>query len=50
MKKWLILGKHQLARTPPDAEEPLSPSSSVLHRFKHAAICSDSEECSRIAK
>ncbi|KAM8721603.1 hypothetical protein ACLKA7_007479 [Drosophila subpalustris] len=42
-------GKHA-ARTPPNPEVPLPPSSSKLHRFKEAAICSDSSECSLIAR
>lgn len=35
---------------PPNPETPLPPSSSNLHRFKTAAINSDSEECSLIGR
>ncbi|XP_034480333.1 glutathione hydrolase 1 proenzyme [Drosophila innubila] len=43
-------GKRHVARTPPNPEVPLPPSSSKLHRFKEAAICSDNNECSLIAR
>ncbi|KAG5682722.1 hypothetical protein PVAND_012056 [Polypedilum vanderplanki] len=34
----------------PDPEKPLPPSSSKLYKFKHAAISTDSQECSDIAR
>ncbi|XP_055915484.1 glutathione hydrolase 1 proenzyme-like [Eupeodes corollae] len=37
-------------RFPPDIEMPLPPSSSDLHVFQEAAVCSDSEICSRIGR
>lgn len=42
--------KRHVARTPPNPEVPLPPSSSKLQRFKEAAICSDINECSLIAR
>lgn len=36
--------------TPPNPEVPQPPSSSVLHVFPNAAVCSDSDICSRIGR
>ncbi|XP_017871475.1 PREDICTED: gamma-glutamyltranspeptidase 1 [Drosophila arizonae] len=43
-------GKRNAARTPPDPEEPLPPSSSPLHRFKRAGIATDNDACSQMAR
>ncbi|XP_031630492.1 glutathione hydrolase 1 proenzyme-like [Contarinia nasturtii] len=32
----------------PNPEYPLPPSASILHQFKNGAVCSDSEQCSKI--
>lgn len=37
-------------RVIPNPELPLPPSPSVLHTFKHAAVSSDSQICSDIAR
>ncbi|XP_055845791.1 glutathione hydrolase 1 proenzyme-like [Episyrphus balteatus] len=37
-------------RYPPDTEIPLPPSPSILHVFEKAAVCSDSDVCSRIGR
>lgn len=37
-------------KTIPNPEYPLPPSSSILHQFKSGAVCSDSEQCSRIGR
>jgi hypothetical protein len=34
----------------PNPELPLPPSPSVMHTFKHAAVSSDSQVCSDIAR
>ncbi|XP_034119397.1 glutathione hydrolase 1 proenzyme [Drosophila albomicans] len=43
-------GKRHVARTPPNPEMPLPPSSSQKQHFKQSAICSDNAECSLIAR
>ncbi|XP_017063699.1 glutathione hydrolase 1 proenzyme [Drosophila eugracilis] len=37
-------------RRPPNPEDPLPPSNSPLHQFSRAAICSDSDVCSDMAR
>lgn len=37
-------------RPPPNPEDPLPPSDSPLHRFSRAAICSDNNVCSLLAR
>lgn len=34
----------------PDPDKPLPPSSAIEYKFKHAAISSDSQACSEIAR
>ncbi|XP_017006404.2 glutathione hydrolase 1 proenzyme [Drosophila takahashii] len=38
------------ARRPPNPVDPLPPSNSPLHQFSRAAICSDSDVCSDLAR
>uniref|UniRef100_A0A6P4DV17 Gamma-glutamyltranspeptidase 1 n=1 Tax=Drosophila rhopaloa TaxID=1041015 RepID=A0A6P4DV17_DRORH len=38
------------SRRPPNPEDPLPPSNSPLHQFSRAAICSDSDVCSQLAR
>lgn len=42
--------EHTNKRNIPDPEKSLPPSSSQLYTFKHAAISSDSQACSDIAR
>ncbi|XP_017853019.1 glutathione hydrolase 1 proenzyme isoform X2 [Drosophila busckii] len=46
----IYIVKQNTVKTVPDAKYELPPSSSKLHRFKDAGICSDSEDCSAVAK
>lgn len=46
----VLAGKKKASRRPPNPEDPLPPSNSPLHRFSRAAICSDSDVCSQLAK
>lgn len=42
--------KNSTAKYIPNPEIPLAPSPSMLHQFKNGAVCSDSEECSKIGR
>lgn len=42
--------KSKKYRLVPDPENPLPPSSAILHSFRHAAVSSDSQVCSDIAR
>ena len=43
-------GEKKKARTIPNPEVSLPPSSTVMHTFKNAAVSSDSQVCSDIAR
>lgn len=39
-----------LSKVPPNPEEPLPPSPSVLHVFNKAAVCTDGTPCSKVGR
>ncbi|XP_043659104.1 glutathione hydrolase 1 proenzyme [Drosophila teissieri] len=43
-------GTRKASRRPPNPEDPLPPSNSPLHEFSRAAVCSDSDVCSQLAR
>lgn len=45
-----VQGANDSLLIPPNPEVPQPPSPSVLHVFSNAAVCSDSDVCSRIGR